>query len=62
MVLEAILLGLKDGLNYWVYTEIILDYIIKLCSKDKKFVICLSEIFSKNKSVYKLIENWIKES
>jgi hypothetical protein len=31
MVVEVMILLLKDGLNFWVYTEILLDFLLKIC-------------------------------
>jgi len=32
LVAEVLLMTLKDGLNYWIYTEIVIDYLIKVCT------------------------------
>lgn len=62
LVSEVLILTLKDGLNCWFYTEIVLDYIIKACSHNTKLMLGIHQVLSNNKSVLKLIENWLKES
>ena len=62
LVAEVLILTLKDGLNFWIYTEIVLDYIIKACAHKSRLMDSIQSVLSDNKSVLKLIENWIKES
>ena len=62
LVAEVIILVLKDGLNFWFYTELVLDFLIKSCALNTKLMLGVQTVLTQNKSVLKLLENWIKES